>query len=619
MPPKWRTKLKHFFRGLRRREAHERQDGVRPTTVGKHAMPQRLYVWLCEHFLVRGNIFAWAYLTLSWNSMARTNNVADIHLSHLVPADDALGICFPRTKTDQTGRRANVHFRLYANPYDMCQCSVTALGALLLLDETHRDEKLFLGNNQARRFARDLEEALATPEGQAVLAAVGRTADAISPHSTRKGSAVYASNGTTDAPSFSAICQRAGWSIGSVLNRYFHYDGAMDAYLGRLLAGLDVASVRFTVLPPHFASDQVSPADLFQCFPGHRARPALAPVLRFVLPSLLVHRTRLLERLPATHRLRHTRLFVDEQLRNALLCHVVDTSFEQTPLDSPYLKATGIPSHVSFMRQGDAIIASVNQLLLQQQQHQQPPTVPNAPSDPPTVAAVEKELAESQRTPTGFPLNMELPLVGPYAAWRLLLRGSPERHIPPYRLLKPGEFPGNVKLRKRICDWLFFYRAVCERVQLDEATAQRLARNHDETELSALFHRAWSSFNFDDVRVLSSGRLQKVTTRPDQWKLNTAIARLRQQLKSSPSGAQQRRRRPLSPINEPPATLPSALADSDDGEHAGRTRQLWTRPRKRDVTSTAAAAFEHAADNVYGRTTRVAKPGRVAIDYSSFL
>jgi hypothetical protein len=195
MPAEWRKKLKRFFRGLRRKEAQEIHDGKRALLVGKAAMPHRLYVWLCDAFLRDGNIFAWAYLTLAWNSMCRTSSVADVLLAHLEPVHDALGLHVPKSKADQTGQRAHIAWKLFANPSDVRQCVVTALGALLLLDETRSVDKLFMGGSQERRFARDMQEMLETQEGKALMAELGRAPHSVSPHSTRKGSAAYASNG----------------------------------------------------------------------------------------------------------------------------------------------------------------------------------------------------------------------------------------------------------------------------------------------------------------------------------------------------------------------------------------------------------------------------------------
>jgi hypothetical protein len=196
MPVAWRKKLHRFFRGLQRKAAQERQDGKRPLTVGKAAMPHRLYIWLCEYFLHKGNIFAWAYLTLAWNSMARSGSVADVKLAHLEPAQDALGLHVPKSKADQAGDRAAIAWQIFASD-DVRQCCVTALSLLLVSDEMRTtDDRLFMGGSQERRFAHDLEQALKTPEGNAMLVEVGRAPGSITTHSTRKGSAAFASNGT---------------------------------------------------------------------------------------------------------------------------------------------------------------------------------------------------------------------------------------------------------------------------------------------------------------------------------------------------------------------------------------------------------------------------------------
>lgn len=196
MPPHWLKKLRRFFRGLRRKEAQERQDGKRPLQIGKAAMPHRLYKWLCHYFLRKGNLFAWAFLTLSWSSLCRVGSVADILLSHLEPVTDALGLHVPKSKADQGGARAQIAWQVFANADDVAQCPITALAALLTLEGTRSENKLFMGGNQDRRYARDIQLALETAEGKAIMGEVGRAAHSIAPHSTRKGAAAYASNGT---------------------------------------------------------------------------------------------------------------------------------------------------------------------------------------------------------------------------------------------------------------------------------------------------------------------------------------------------------------------------------------------------------------------------------------
>lgn len=78
-----------------------RQNGERKAKEGKDNMPFELYVWICTAFLKEGNVFAWAYLTLCWNLMCRTNNAAGIHFTHMSWMGDCLGMVLPKTKTDQ--------------------------------------------------------------------------------------------------------------------------------------------------------------------------------------------------------------------------------------------------------------------------------------------------------------------------------------------------------------------------------------------------------------------------------------------------------------------------------------------------------------------------------------
>ena len=72
-------------------------------------------------------------------------------------------------------------------------------------------------------------------------------------HSLRKGAVTYCSSGSTMAPSIIAICLRAGWSLKGVEDRYFRLENAMDQFLGRVVAGLDLMSGDFAILPPFFA------------------------------------------------------------------------------------------------------------------------------------------------------------------------------------------------------------------------------------------------------------------------------------------------------------------------------------------------------------------------------
>ena len=84
------------------------------------------------------------------------------------------------------------------------------------------------------------------------------------PHGLRKGSASFASSGTTCAPSIPSICNRSEWSMGKVLDVYWHFCNEGNHYLGRVLCGLDPNNETFSTLPPHFTvtGDLMSDPDI---------------------------------------------------------------------------------------------------------------------------------------------------------------------------------------------------------------------------------------------------------------------------------------------------------------------------------------------------------------------
>ena len=70
-------------------------------------------------------------------------------------------------------------------------------------------------------------------------------------HSIRKGSATYASSGTTSYPTHASIRNQGGWSLG-IQSRYLLHEKAEDCYIGRILSGLNVNDGNFTTLAPRF-------------------------------------------------------------------------------------------------------------------------------------------------------------------------------------------------------------------------------------------------------------------------------------------------------------------------------------------------------------------------------
>jgi hypothetical protein len=148
--------------------------------------------------------------------------------------------------------------------------------------------------------------------------------------------------GSTIAPPFNAVCQRAGWSIGLVQERYLRYDGAMDQYVGRVVSGLPLKKAEFAAVAPHFAPTAPEPllnAAVAEYFDASvLAQPHMHSVALMCLASAVYHRAFLDANLDERSPVRQSALFTSRTWM-ALAEHL-------QPLDKPVINETGIPPHV---------------------------------------------------------------------------------------------------------------------------------------------------------------------------------------------------------------------------------------------------------------------------------
>ena len=77
----------------------------------------------------------------------------------------------------------------------------------------------------------------------------------IASHCVQKGFATLCACGVTFSPPMASICLRAGWSMGTIKDRYWHYEQAGDQYVGRTVAGISTLSLDFAVSPAYFKFD----------------------------------------------------------------------------------------------------------------------------------------------------------------------------------------------------------------------------------------------------------------------------------------------------------------------------------------------------------------------------
>ena len=188
--------------------------------------------------------------------MAQSASVDPLHIGNIRLGSDSFIIKYDKSKADQTGARLSEK-NIYANPFDWKQCYWTGLGIWIASRGEHEmkdNPKFFLSKKVKSGAASQkyCEQLLAIAQRHEEELRTHMLNDKFGPYGTGKGSATYATSGTTMSPSIPSIARRGEWSIGKVLDCYWHFDKTGDQFLGRVLSGLSPNSPQFDVLPPHW-------------------------------------------------------------------------------------------------------------------------------------------------------------------------------------------------------------------------------------------------------------------------------------------------------------------------------------------------------------------------------
>ena len=214
------------------------------------------------------------------------------------------------------------------------------------------------------------------------LNAKGIPYDEISTHSYRKGSASTAASGCTNGPPIVAICLRAGWKLGGVLNTYLCLENAGDCFVGRVAAGLPLLSPKFSVLPPKFPdevfemalprrgtrnADTIQATDHYvliqramdMMFGKHRLfGQGFSICLRYSLASLCFHKE-WLQGLPASHFFHSTWLARNPDDWTTLHDLVGPLQYASDEFDA---RATGIPQYTELAKRQKRIIKILTEM-----------------------------------------------------------------------------------------------------------------------------------------------------------------------------------------------------------------------------------------------------------------
>ena len=193
--------LDTLLKGYQRRVSDLKLEGRMPVFEGKYHLPFQGYTVLAK-FLFRSTrfdevLFAWPFLVLQWNLIARTATVASIMMEHVGWEEDALLITTPKHKGDQEGVKCFAR-HLFANPLCPEICPVLALAVLTFARTLRHDPssddgaappnfRIFDGPNSTARFSDTLQRCITRlPDGNAAL--LGAEKKHLGTHSVRERS-----------------------------------------------------------------------------------------------------------------------------------------------------------------------------------------------------------------------------------------------------------------------------------------------------------------------------------------------------------------------------------------------------------------------------------------------
>jgi len=290
----------------------------------------------------QSEVFAHCFHVTQWNCIARTEDIAKIHMGQILAVDDCLRIEFPWLKTRKSGVSLFTH--LFANPLDPSICVFLSLAVYmfgyrlpnLAANLPTEEFRLFHGSSISDKYRAAYNKAVqvTSPED------LGTSRTFVSTYSDRKGACDFVLE--NDGGLYTHVAKRMDHSLGSANDAYMHQSPAGDKKVGRVVAGLPVELIDFLTLPPHFATaDDVAAANEFIY---KHVTPAVLDVVQkdvllLLLASLVYHLDFVIKTFPARHPIFSTFYYVNGDLGQLAAEHRPQCGIHHNPTSG--LKASG--------------------------------------------------------------------------------------------------------------------------------------------------------------------------------------------------------------------------------------------------------------------------------------
>ena len=297
--------------------------------------------------------------------MARGGLIDNLGIRNFSVGEDSIIVKYDDSKCDKAGDRLSEK-NIFANTENWEMCVWTGIGVWCALNQEHLVES---GNIF---FKKETKEGTASGKYcEQLLGIVKKHKSEVStlmmlehfdPYGWRKGSATYAVSGTTVSPSVPSIARRGEWSIGSVLDLYWHFGSVGDQYLGRVLTGINPDSPFFDLLPPHWnitnpMSNKFVMEGMEMTF--GKIQPEFRPICIRAFACMVYHSDDLIKKMIEIPGHDFSKLVF---LHKKELCTELKKLVSTEPTTGGMSRATGIPPHIAHTRELCKVLEEVKGL-----------------------------------------------------------------------------------------------------------------------------------------------------------------------------------------------------------------------------------------------------------------
>jgi hypothetical protein len=258
LPWSYFEEMEKFFGAYKKEAASAKKEGKLDEQEAD-PISWALFVAMLEWALIEEkNVFLWVFTLLQWHCMAQSINIGVLAFHCFQVGEDNIIVEYDKQKADQTGEKLHEK-HCYENPFKPLVSLFLAMGVWFCINASHFEETEMLFQNDGNE-ANAASQQYCTQLVELFKKYKDRLkqyihVDHANTHGVHKGSATSASSGTTCPPPVSSLAARGEWSLGHILDLYWHFAEPGDAYLGRVLAGLDPNGEEFGTLPPHWNID----------------------------------------------------------------------------------------------------------------------------------------------------------------------------------------------------------------------------------------------------------------------------------------------------------------------------------------------------------------------------